>query len=303
MLSGGAWRGRELQGGWAAASRVRAGGMLCGVERWPAPASLTAGTSPHVPKPLLMSPLSPAGTWAAAYIALTGDLGAAIGAFKEAAPLLVFPAKAAVAFPLVRPRLRCAALLAPRLLALRGKRRGCYTLPAQPCSHRTPSPWTHAPAGCLHLPHCTHAPTHPPPPQGYHDRGGLRHIYWDHAKYGNQVRRWLLGGFAVERRKSSRVGRAALQPGAAKQQVRRAGTRQLEAVLASHPRQQQHPWVKCTPPARSPACSPSPPHPPWPAHGRPAEGPPFPNCRPALPRRPARTPLWRFPPWRTAARS
>ena len=43
-----------------------------------------------------------AGTWAAAYIALTGDLGAAINAFKEAAPLLVFPAKAVVAFPLVR---------------------------------------------------------------------------------------------------------------------------------------------------------------------------------------------------------
>jgi succinate dehydrogenase (ubiquinone) cytochrome b560 subunit len=62
------------------------------------------------------------GTWAAAYIALTGDLGAAINAFKEAAPLLVFPAKAVVAFPLI-----------------------------------------------------------------YHYLGGLRHVYWDHAKYGNQV--------------------------------------------------------------------------------------------------------------------
>lgn len=43
-----------------------------------------------------------AGTGAAAYLALTGDLGASIFAFKEAYPLLVFPAKAVVAFPLVR---------------------------------------------------------------------------------------------------------------------------------------------------------------------------------------------------------
>lgn len=62
------------------------------------------------------------GTGAAAYVALTGDLGAAIGAFKDAAPLLVFPVKAAVAFPLV-----------------------------------------------------------------YHYLAGLRHIYWDHARYGNQA--------------------------------------------------------------------------------------------------------------------
>ncbi|KAL4446217.1 hypothetical protein ABPG77_003024 [Micractinium sp. CCAP 211/92] len=62
------------------------------------------------------------GTGAAAYLALTGDLGASISAFKEAYPLLVFPAKAVVAFPLI-----------------------------------------------------------------YHYMGGLRHIYWDHAKYGNQA--------------------------------------------------------------------------------------------------------------------
>lgn len=62
------------------------------------------------------------GTWAAAYIAFTGDLGAAINTFKEAAPLLVFPAKAVVAFPLI-----------------------------------------------------------------YHYLAGMRHIYWDHAKYGNQA--------------------------------------------------------------------------------------------------------------------
>ncbi|KAL4423857.1 hypothetical protein ABPG75_001158 [Micractinium tetrahymenae] len=62
------------------------------------------------------------GTGAAAYLALTGDLGAAISAFKDAYPLLVFPAKAVVAFPLI-----------------------------------------------------------------YHYLGGLRHIYWDHAKYGNQA--------------------------------------------------------------------------------------------------------------------
>ena len=34
-------------------------------------------------------------------VALTGDLPATIAAFKSAAPLLVFPAKAAIAFPLV----------------------------------------------------------------------------------------------------------------------------------------------------------------------------------------------------------
>ena len=43
----------------------------------------------------------PVGTAAAAYIALTGDLGAGIAAFKDGYPLLVFPAKAVAAFPLV----------------------------------------------------------------------------------------------------------------------------------------------------------------------------------------------------------
>jgi hypothetical protein len=42
-----------------------------------------------------------AGSGAVAYVALTGDVGTAIAAMKDAAPLLVFPAKAAVAFPLV----------------------------------------------------------------------------------------------------------------------------------------------------------------------------------------------------------
>ena len=42
-----------------------------------------------------------AGTVAAADLALSGDLGASIAAFKDAYPLLVFPAKAVVAFPLV----------------------------------------------------------------------------------------------------------------------------------------------------------------------------------------------------------
>lgn len=27
-------------------------------------------------------------------------------------------------------------------------------------------------------------------PQIYHYLGGVRHLYWDHAKYGNQVGRW-----------------------------------------------------------------------------------------------------------------
>jgi succinate dehydrogenase (ubiquinone) cytochrome b560 subunit len=41
------------------------------------------------------------GAGAAAYIALSGDLVAAINAFKSNYPLLVFPAKFAVSFPLV----------------------------------------------------------------------------------------------------------------------------------------------------------------------------------------------------------
>lgn len=43
-----------------------------------------------------------AGSGAIAYIALTGDVGAAIATVKDVTPLLVLPAKAAVAFPLVR---------------------------------------------------------------------------------------------------------------------------------------------------------------------------------------------------------
>lgn len=58
----------------------------------------------------------------AGYIALTGDLGAAIASFKASYPLLVFPAKFVVAFPLL-----------------------------------------------------------------YHYLAGLRHMYWDHYKYGNQA--------------------------------------------------------------------------------------------------------------------
>lgn len=68
---------------------------------------LESGSRPPLCPRLLITCSSPAGTWAAAYIALTGDLGAAISAFKEAAPLLVFPAKAVVAFPLVRPACMC----------------------------------------------------------------------------------------------------------------------------------------------------------------------------------------------------
>jgi succinate dehydrogenase/fumarate reductase cytochrome b subunit len=61
----------------------------------------------------------------AAWIALTGDLPAAIHALKASSPLIVYPIKAAVAFPLV-----------------------------------------------------------------YHYLGGVRHIFWDKAKYGNQVCRF-----------------------------------------------------------------------------------------------------------------
>ena len=65
------------------------------------------------------------GSTAAGYVALTqGDLGMAIESFKEAVPLLVFPAKLAVSLPLT-----------------------------------------------------------------YHYLAGLRHIYWDHHKYGNQADR------------------------------------------------------------------------------------------------------------------
>lgn len=62
------------------------------------------------------------GAGAAGYIALTGDLGAAVAAFRESYPLLVLPAKFAVAFPL-----------------------------------------------------------------SYHYLAGVRHLYWDHYKYGNQA--------------------------------------------------------------------------------------------------------------------
>lgn len=62
------------------------------------------------------------GAGAAGWVALTGDLGAAVVAFKESYPLLVFPAKFAVAFPLV-----------------------------------------------------------------YHYLGGVRHLYWDLYRYGNQA--------------------------------------------------------------------------------------------------------------------
>lgn len=45
---------------------------------------------------------SDAGAGTAGYIALTGDLGGAVSAFKDSYPLLVIPAKLAVSFPLVR---------------------------------------------------------------------------------------------------------------------------------------------------------------------------------------------------------
>lgn len=62
------------------------------------------------------------GAGAAAYIALSGDLVAAVNAFKTNYPLLVFPAKFAVSFPLV-----------------------------------------------------------------YHYLAGVRHLYWDHYRYGNMT--------------------------------------------------------------------------------------------------------------------
>lgn len=62
------------------------------------------------------------GAGAAGWVALTGDAGAAIAAFTAASPLLVVPAKFAVAFPL-----------------------------------------------------------------SYHYLAGVRHLYWDHYKYGNQA--------------------------------------------------------------------------------------------------------------------
>ena len=65
------------------------------------------------------------GAGAAGYTALAhGDLGVAIESFKSAYPLLVFPAKLCVTFPLT-----------------------------------------------------------------YHYLGGLRHIFWDHHKFGNQAER------------------------------------------------------------------------------------------------------------------
>ena len=63
-----------------------------------------------------------AGMTGAGLIALTGDLPATIAALKHSSPVLLYPIKAAVAFPLV-----------------------------------------------------------------YHYLGGLRHVIWDKASYGNQV--------------------------------------------------------------------------------------------------------------------
>ena len=63
-----------------------------------------------------------AGMTGAGLIALTGDLPATIAAIKHSSPVLLYPIKAAVAFPLV-----------------------------------------------------------------YHYLGGLRHVIWDKASYGNQV--------------------------------------------------------------------------------------------------------------------
>lgn len=62
------------------------------------------------------------GAGAAGYIALTGDLGATVASFRDAYPLLLFPAKFAVAFPLT-----------------------------------------------------------------YHYLAGIRHLYWDHYRYGNMA--------------------------------------------------------------------------------------------------------------------
>ncbi len=63
-----------------------------------------------------------AGITGAGWIALTGDLPGTIDSIKHTSPLLLYPIKAAVAFPLV-----------------------------------------------------------------YHYLGGLRHVFWDKARYGNQV--------------------------------------------------------------------------------------------------------------------
>lgn len=63
-----------------------------------------------------------AGFTGVGWIALTGDLIGTIDAIKSTSPLLLYPVKAAVAFPLV-----------------------------------------------------------------YHYLGGVRHVFWDKAKYGNQV--------------------------------------------------------------------------------------------------------------------
>jgi len=65
---------------------------------------------------------SDAGFTGAGWIALTGDLPATVEAIKSTSPLILYPFKAAVAFPLV-----------------------------------------------------------------YHYLGGVRHVFWDKAKYGNQV--------------------------------------------------------------------------------------------------------------------
>ncbi|CAL8466763.1 g6299 [Coccomyxa elongata] len=80
------------------------------------------------------------------WIALTGDLIGTIDAIKSASPLLVYPVKAAVAFPLV-----------------------------------------------------------------YHYLGGVRHVFWDKAKYGNQAEKNSpLENSAVDRSSRLLVGASAI---------------------------------------------------------------------------------------------
>ena len=85
---------------------------------------------PCTPKP--HAPPYGAGAWGAGAVALQGDLVAAVDAFKAAAPMLVLPAKFAVAFPLV-----------------------------------------------------------------YHYLGGVRHVFWDKAHYGNMARPQAAQGLRV----------------------------------------------------------------------------------------------------------
>lgn len=132
------------------------------------------------------------GTSAAAYIALTGDLGSSITALKEAVPLLVFPAKAVVAFPLV-----CGRMSLPSakgfILEAAGWRQVvaaamCARVLRDPrCRHFT---LALPPGAPMPLPLTMCLPTNQPSTphqQIYHYLGGIRHIYWDHAKHGNQV--------------------------------------------------------------------------------------------------------------------